>query len=156
MTVLTDAAAGALNAMESWALTLAYFERVNKHEVKNTPPSGLTLEIWCDRLDPIAGRSGLAATSVRLAFKNRINIGMIQEPQDAIDLAVITAADALITAYSADFDFGATVAEVDLLGAHGLALGAQAGYLTRGGNQLFRIMDVNVPLIVNNAFPQVR
>jgi hypothetical protein len=153
VTVLTDASNGALNALESHAMAAGVFEKVNRHEVKNVPGSGLTAEIWCDRIDPVAARSGLAATSVRLVFKVRIGINMLSEPQDAIDPAVIAAVDVLLTAYSADFDFGGTVSNVDLLGAHGIGLGAQAGYLQRG-QTLARVMDINVPLIINDAFTQ--
>lgn len=151
--VVTAAANAALTAQESHAMTLGIFGRVNKHEVKNMPPAGLNLEIWCDNITPIAARSGLAATSVLLVFKNRIGIGMLTEPQDRIDPAVIAAVDVLLSAYSGDFDFGQTISNVDLLGAHGVPLGAQAGYLNRSG-AMYRVMDVFVPLVVNDAFTQ--
>lgn len=142
-----------LDGLESYALALGRFERVNKHEPKNAPGSGLTLGIWLQELDPLPEASGLAATSGRVAWTERIYQNFLSEPQDAIDPTVLVAASELIGAYSNDFDLGGTIRNVDLLGAHGEALKGRAAYLNASGT-MFRVFDITVPLIVNDLWTQ--
>lgn len=142
-----------LNAIESHAGSLGQFERVNGHEPVGAPGSGLTAAVWADSINPVAAASGLAATSVRVAFMVRIYSSAIQQPLDAIDPGILTAAGALMDAYSSDFDLGATVRNVDLRGAHGMALAAQAGYVTMDG-KLMRVMTITLPVIINDVFTE--
>lgn len=145
--------AGILDGVVSHAMALGLFERVNTSEPKNAPGNGLSCAIWADRIEPVALVSGLAATSARVAFMVRLYAGMLQQPQDAIDPNMLAAVDTLIDAYSGDFDLGGTVKQVDLLGQHGVPLGAQAGYINQD-NKLFRVMTVTVPVIVNDVWSQ--
>jgi hypothetical protein len=46
------------------------------------------------------------------------------------------------------------VRNVDLLGAYGAGLSALAGYLNVD-NKMFRVVDLTLPLIVNNVWEQV-
>lgn len=102
---------------------------------------------------PIPPVSGLAETSGRLTLNARIYSSMKQEPQDAIDPNIITAASTLMDAYSGDFTLGGDVLEIDLLGGYGQALSAQAGYVNQD-NRLFRVMEIIIPVIVDNMFIQ--
>ena len=70
-----------------------------------------------------------------------------------IDPNVIKAADVLMTAYTGDFALGGTIRKIDLLGAHGAALQAQAGYVTIG-QTMYRCMDITLPLIINDLWRQ--
>jgi hypothetical protein len=144
---------GLVAALASHAAASGHFERVNGHEPKDRPTSGLTAGVWVQNLRPTR-KSGLNSTSARVEFRVRIYTNMLAEPQDAIDPAVMGAVDALIAAYSADFDLGGRVRNVDLLGAEGNPLGGEAGYLNQAG-VMMRVFDLTVPLIVNDAWPQV-
>jgi hypothetical protein len=135
-------------------MRLGLFERVNTSEPKNSPGNGLTAAVWLQMVSPVAAASGLAATSARVEFMLRIYSNMLQEPQDAIDPEILSAVDVLMGAYSGDFDLGGTVRNVDLLGAHGVGLSAVAGYLAVD-NKMFRVVDLTLPLIVNNVWEQV-
>ena len=139
----------------SHAAASGYFERVNQHEPKSKNPAGtgMTCAVWMQSIRPSAKSSGLAATSGRLEFTVRIYTSMTAEPQDAIDPAVLRAVNALMTAYSGDFELGGEVRHVDLLGAEGVPLSAEAGYLEQGG-RLYRVMDILLPLIVNDLWNQ--
>lgn len=137
----------------SHALASGRFERVNNHEPKSAPSRGLTAALWVDRIDPVAAVSGLRATSARLVFNLRIYSDMLQEPQDALDPNVLSAVAALMAAYSSDFTLGGLVKQVDLLGQHGIALSARAGYITQD-SRLFRVMTIALPVVVNDAFAQ--
>lgn len=142
-----------LNGVVSHAMASGYFERVNQHEPKNAPGNGLTCAIWVQEIGPVPFASGLSATSGRLLFQVRIYSNMLQEPQDAIDPNVVLAVDALLTAYSGDFELGGNVRNVDLLGQSGVPMSVRAGYLNQDG-KLFRIMDIILPVIVNDVWDQ--
>lgn len=144
--------ASLFSKVESHALSLGLFERVNTSEPKNAPGHGLTAAIWVQVIEPVQS-SGLAATSGRVEFNLRIYTNMLSEPQDAIDPNMTAAVDTLMDAYSGDFDLGATVRNIDLLGAHGTALRAQAGYINQDG-KLYRVMTVTLPVIINDIWNQ--
>ena len=134
------------------ALTLGVFERVNGHEPKSAPGSGLTAAIWAQEVTPVQS-SGLASTSVRVELYTRLFTNMLAEPQDAIDPAMLDAVDLLCAAYSASFTLGEAVRKVDLLGSDGVALSAKAGYITQDG-RIYRVMTITLPLIVNDLWTQ--
>jgi hypothetical protein len=145
--------AGLVDKAVSRAKSLGLFETVNAHEPKNAPGSGLRAAVWVQALEPITA-SGLAATSARVEINTRIYTNMLREPPDAIDPEMLAAADALIAAYSSNFDLDlAGVRGVDLLGAYGKPLSAQAGYLNQDG-KLYRVITVVLPVIVNDLWPQ--
>lgn len=142
-----------LNAVASHAMTLGQFERITRHEPKGPPGSGLSVAFWVQAITPVAAVSGMAATSARLEVTCRFYQPMLTEPQDEIDPRITAATDALFTAYSGDFTLGGLVRNIDLLGAHGVALSAQAGYQNISG-AMMRVMTIVVPVIVNNAWAQ--
>lgn len=142
-----------LDAVETHALASGYFQAVNGHEPKSAPQNGLTCAVWVEQIGPARGGSGLSSTSTRLALFVRLYTPMIQEPEDAIDPALMDALDALMAAYSGDFTLGGLVRQVDLLGIYGDPLGASAGYLTTSGAE-YRVMTITLPLVVNDLWSQ--
>lgn len=130
------------------------FDTVNGHEVKNAPGKGTHAELFLDAIDPIQA-SGLASTSVRLAWKIRISTDMLAEPQDGIDPRIANAADVLFSSLHGDFqlndDAVDDVRAIDLLGMYGPALAAKAGYINRDNKQ-YRVMDVTVPVLLNDVW----
>lgn len=144
---------GILDKIVSHAMATGIFERVNAHEPKSAPGSGLSCAVWVDSISPVRS-SGLSSTSGRIAIQVRIFTSMLAEPPDAIDPAVVTATDVLLSAYSGDFELGDTVRCVDLLGMAGEPLSAKAGYLSQD-KKLFRVMTIMIPLIVNDLWNQV-
>lgn len=143
-----------LDAVESHALASGFFQAVNGHEPKSAPQNGLTCAVWVEQIGPARGGSGLASTSTRLALFVRLYTPMLSEPEDAIDPDLMTALDALLAAYSGDFELGGLIRQVDLLGTYGDPLGARAGYLTTSGAE-YRVMTITLPLIVNDLWEQV-
>lgn len=150
MTLMVD---DILSAVASHALAAGYFERVNTHEPKAAPGNGLTVAIWVQRVGPAVGASGLSSTTARIVFNIRIFQNMLSEPQDMIDPNLMKALDWLMAAYSGNFTLGGTVRDVDLLGAHGDPLGAEAGYVKQD-TKLFRVVTITLPLIVNDLWAQ--
>ncbi|MFF4600157.1 hypothetical protein [Amycolatopsis sp. NPDC001319] len=145
--------ADVFDSLISHAKQLGIFDRVNQHEPTNAPGNGLTAAIWFQTINPAAGASGLAATSVRLEFWVRVYLPALQQPQDGIDIAIVEAVDELMAAYSGDFDLGESVRNIDLLGQFGAPLSAKAGYLNQDGRQ-FRTVDIVLPVIINDAWEQ--
>lgn len=137
----------------SHAEKLGKFETVHTHEPKSAPGTGMHLALWVQSLMPIHA-SGLASTSGRVELFARIYTSFIQKSEDAVDPDILGATCALVNAYTSDFDFGATLRMVDLLGAYGQPLQAKAGYLEID-RKMFRVMTLVVPLIYNDMFVQV-
>lgn len=135
----------------SHAQALGVFASVNGSEPKSAPPSN-HYATWFTRIDPVRS-SGLDSTTVRLEFAGRLYGPMIADPQDDVDGMLLTSLDALMIAYSGDFTLGGKVRSVDLLGTFGPGLSAQGGYLDIDGKK-FRVIEVTLPLIVNDVWSQ--
>lgn len=145
---------GITDALASHALSSGWFDAVNSHEPKSAPnTAGLTAAVWVQNVGPASGASGLSVTTIRLEMLVRVYTSMTTDPPDMIDPAVVGAVDALLQAYSGDFTLGGLIRNVDLLGRHGRPLGARAGYLELD-HVVFRVMDVTVPVIVNDVYDQ--
>lgn len=143
-----------LDAVVSDVQSTGYFDKVNTHEPKKAPRTQMTAAVWIESIDPIALASTLSYTSARLVFKLRMYQNMLREPQDMIDPLMGKAASRLMRRYHDDFDFEGLVRNIDLLGAYGVALSAISGYLDVDGKML-RIIDMTIPVIVNDVWPQV-
>ncbi|MFC4609724.1 hypothetical protein ACFO9E_18165 [Streptomyces maoxianensis] len=151
---MTLAVSSILSQAASHAKRLGLFKQVMTHEPKSAPRNGLTACLWVNSIAPVPGVSGLAATSGRVELSVRIYESMLSEPQDAIDVRILGATEKLMAAYSGDFTLGGEVMEVDLLGAHGTALSAEAGYLNQDG-KLYRVMVITLPLIISDIWNQI-
>lgn len=141
------------NALVSHAASIGYFDQVNLHEPKAKPGYGITCAIWLQSIGPFPAGSGLRSTSGHLIFNVRAYTTMLQDPQDAIDPNVLKAVATLMAAFSADFTLGGIIRNVDLLGAYGTSLRANAGYVNLA-NTLYRVLTITVPMIVNDVWPQ--
>lgn len=145
------------DAVISNVQTTGYFDKVNAHEPKRRPVlTGLTAGIWVVSIDPLPTASGLDATSARVVFNLRLYQNMLMEPQDLIDPRLTKAASSIMRSYHDNFDFGLDplVRNVDLLGHFGVALALVTGYLEQD-NVMNRIVDITLPLIINDVWPQI-
>jgi hypothetical protein len=147
-------AQGLFDAVASHAEKLGLFASTGTHEPKNAPPNGITCAIWIDQIGPVPAGSGLAAATARVVFMVRIYSPMLSIPYDAIDPDVLSACSVLLGEYAGSFTLGGLIRNVDILGATGTPLSAKAGYLTQD-NKLFRVMDITLPLIVNDVWSEV-
>jgi len=138
--------------LRSHAMSLGHFDAVSGHEPKSVPGTGLTAALWVQRIRP-GVTSGLSNTSALVVFTLRGYAPMVQEPQDEIDPRLVTAIDALITAYSGDLTLDGEVMAVDLMGWSGTPLEAQAGYVTIG-TTMFRVLDLTIPLLIDSVWTQ--
>jgi hypothetical protein len=74
-------------------------------------------------------------------------------PEGLIDINIAMAAAAIIGVMSGDFDLSGAVRNVVLLGGSSAALGGRAGYQTIDGTT-YRIMDITIPVMINDAIVQ--
>ncbi|MFD5709482.1 hypothetical protein ACFWHW_03655 [Streptomyces pharetrae] len=142
------------SAVMSHAQGLGLFEQVLGHEPVSAPGSGLLYAVWVSDVAPVPTLSGLASVSVRLELTGRVLMPADTEPQDDVDVAVTGAVNGLMREYTGDFTLGGTVADVDLLGAHGTALRASFGF-TRIDSTTYRAATLTIPLIINDAWNEV-
>lgn len=134
-------------------LASGLFDRVSTHEPKTAPGTGLTAAVWLARIRPWPGGSGLASVTLRLEYNVRLYTSMLAEPQDEIDPELTWANVAVMALFSDDFDLDGSIRNVDLEGESGEPLSSQAGYLNQDG-KLMRVIDVLLPLIVNDVFDE--
>lgn len=143
-----------LDPIVSHALAAGVFDEVQTHEPKSAPGNGLTYAVFVNAIAPAIGGSGLTATTVRVELIGRIYKPFVSQPEDLIDSNVTDALDILFDAYSGDFEMGGTThTGIDLLGAYGQGLAMRAGYQTID-KTVFRVLDITIPIIVNDAFVQ--
>lgn len=144
------------DAIVSEVQRLGRCERVNSVEPKSPPSTGLTAAVWAQTLAPLVAESGLDVTTAYLVMNVRLYMGMLAEPQDAIDPLMLTVANELLAAFSSDFTLDGMVDAVDLLGIGGQTLNAQAGYVQIGGpgGGMMRCMTITVPMIKYDAWAQ--
>lgn len=142
------------DALVSVAQSAGHFDAVNSHEPKVSPGSGLYCHVFANGLTPIRA-GGLNTTSARLTWIMQVRCSMKREPMDDVDTDCAVAAHTLLAGLSENFGMDIVgVRNIDLLGAHGEALGWRAGYINQD-SLIFRVYDVTVPVIVNDAFSQV-
>lgn len=140
------------DALVSHALTLGVFDKVELSEPTTAPGYGLLGALWPASIRP--AESGLASTSVLLVFTFRIYKDFKTAPAESIDRNIVEAVDLLLEAYSGDFTLGGLARNIDLMGRYGPALSAQATYLTQD-NKIYRVMDITVPVVLNDVWEQV-
>ena len=143
--------ANVLDALVSHAMTLAQFKSVETVEARNGPGQGISLAIFFEELTPVGSESGLKSASVRMQFNARLYSPLVRGNPDQIDPDLVAATDALMAAYCADFTLGGLVRQVDIYGSTGQSLQARSGYLPLDETE-YRIVDITVPLIINDAW----
>jgi hypothetical protein len=144
---------GLTDAVASYAAECGEFERVNTHEPKSRPGNGMTCSIWVEEIGPISAASGLNAVTGLVTMTMRPQTPFLAEPADQIDPLMMRAVAALMAQFAAGFTMTGIVRNVDLLGSHSQGLRAKAGYITQD-KTVYRIMDVSLPLVVNDLFPE--
>ena len=133
--------------------SLGIFENVIGWEPKSAPTARTTCAVWLTDVKPFPGGSGVNKTTGIVTFTVRVYIPMLSEPLDGVEKDLLNAVSSLMTAFSGDFELDASVRNVDLLGATGVALSARTGYINIDG-VLFRSATLTVPLIINDIWSQ--
>ena len=145
---------GIVAAVQSHAQAVGSIETVVTSEPKSAPGTGISAAIWVSDIAPAGEASGLAAVSAVLTLTVRVMKPMVSQPYGQVDPDLLTAACDLMAAYAGAFTLGGEVRNVDLLGRYGTAMAAKAGYL-RLDKELLRVMDISLPLVLDDPWPEV-
>lgn len=145
-----------IGRVASIAAASGFFDSVNMFETKSSPGiEGLHYAVWVNNGPrPVAQASGLTAVSARLELTARVYKGFKSEPEAQIDTNITDAVDYLMGGFVGDFELGGEVRNVDIFGAHGAQLDARTGYMSMD-RTVFRICDITIPLIINDAWTEV-
>ncbi len=141
------------NSLISTASRTGRFDQVAGHEPKSAPGTGVIAALWLNQMQPIQS-SGLNVVSVLVEFTFRLHIGMLREPIDSIDPDLLQATTDTYTALIGAYTQGGTLRAIDVFGADSEGLRAQAGYLQLD-QKVYRVMDIFVPCVINDTFPEV-
>lgn len=140
------------DAVVSHAQALGVLDTVNTHKPDNAPGHGVHAAVFVDRVRPVT-TSGLSSTSVLVSLTVLLLAHAGTEPADDVDAVLLDALDPLWTAYHGDFTLGGLVRQVDIFGAHGIALEAPFGWIDIG-DTTYRAIQVTLPLVVNDTWDQ--
>lgn len=127
------------------------------HEPKSAPvaPGEIAAGVWFQELGPTGSNSSLNATDALVIFMARFYLPMLSEPQDSIDPRSVAAVEDLLGRLDGDFTLGGVCDYVDLLGMTGQSLRCTAGYVEID-RVLQRVIDVTIPVVVNDVWTQAR
>ncbi|HEY6494944.1 MAG TPA: hypothetical protein VIZ43_16845 [Trebonia sp.] len=140
-------------ALMSHAKKLGLFPHTSDHEPLSPPPGGsISFALIEGPIGPAP--SGLAATSVSWHWLMRLYSPWLEKPASGIDPKLTAAVVKLLGSYALDLDltaFGAPeglIREIDVLGP-----ASTPKWLEQDGKP-FRIREIDIALIVNDAYVQ--
>lgn len=145
---------GIVAAVQSHAQQIGGIETVVTNEPKSAPGNGISAAIWAEGITPVPANSGLNSVSVLLVLMVRVMKPMLSLPYGGIDPDLLTAASSLMNAYAGAFTLGGEVQSIDLLGRYGTKMAGKAGYITLD-KSMFRVIDISLPLVINDVWTQV-
>lgn len=102
-------------------------------------------------MQPITESSGLAAADARIVITVRLLRNALAEPQQERETDLLEAYDRVMTALLADLTLDGTARSIDVLGESGGQTQGQWGYATID-RAIFRLIDIDVPIMVNNVW----
>lgn len=150
---MTGRSGTALVRLRDHAKALGCFEVARIGEFKQAPPNRLCFAVWGQRIGAAPVGSGLATTNALLRTTARIYMPLSHRPEDEIETKVFDAADAYLGRINGDYTLGGLCRNVDILGEAGEQPVWEGGH-GNIDNALFRIADLNMNIIFNDAWTQ--
>lgn len=132
--------------------------QVLDHEPLSAPSGdGVTVAVWpSEPMRALTESSGLAAADARLGFMIRLMYPAFAMPQGinprGREIELLEAFDKIMGALLSDLTLGDTARAIDVLGESGEQLAGTWGY-AQIDQPVFRIVDIAVPVMINNAWP---
>lgn len=138
-------------ALASHVKALGRIERVQEFDPTNAPGKGITACLVAATGDP-RPPTGLDRSALRLVWTVRFLMPP-GAPLGSVDPLLMGKAGNLITRLAADLTLGGLVRVIDLRGMSGTSVEWRFGWVTID-QTLYRLLDVTVPLIINDVFPE--
>lgn len=146
----TSAIATSLSALSSALKATGVFEAVVSAEPKSSPPTkGMSVALFLASIGP--GEITLSQASAVYTFTVRIFLNALGQSPEALELAIAAGVDTIMDKLAEDFTLGDSIRAPDFGGIFGTQVGGETGYIEVNGN-MFRVFDLTVPLIVNDAW----
>lgn len=130
------------------------FVDVLDYECRAMPPDGIIASVYFARMAGSPLDSGLAASSGVFVLNVRLYVSTVRQPYGQVERSIVSAAQQVIGALTADFELGGAVRNIDLLGAGGVPLGAEGGYIPGQDGKLMRVITITLPSIVSDVWEQ--
>jgi len=137
-----------LQAIESYLAASGYFVHTQVAEPKSPPPEGLSAAVYMS--DVAVHQVTLGTTIERHVPIIRLYKQMLAEPAADIEFEMALAVQQVTSDLLGEYDLGTTVRNVDAGGETGAPMSARWGYVDVGGT-MFRVVDIVVPLIVDDS-----
>jgi hypothetical protein len=125
------------------------FTEVLGIEPDNSAGAGLSAAVFFTSSHPV--ELVLNGMSSLYVYTMRIFTDQLASPPEAIEELIVSAVDKVFDLLAGDFDVGKTVREVDFMGQFGTPVSSSAGYVPIPGNPDSRIVDIIIPLVVNDT-----
>lgn len=137
-----------LQAIQSYLEASGYFVGSQVSEPKQPPPEGFYAAVYMSA----AGVNSLTLTGTieRHLPIIRVYRQMLAEPAEDIEFGMAEVISKVASDLIGEYDLGATIRNVDVGGQTGAPMSATWGYVDVGG-AMFRIVDLIVPLIVDDS-----
>ena len=114
-------------------------------EPKSPPGTRFTAAIFMNSVN--VPRTVLNALEEVHVVNIRVYDNMLHSPAEDIEIEMSVVLSDLLNDLASDFDLGGTVRAIDFAGMYGSGLSVKWGYVDVGGT-MYRIADVNLPLIL--------
>ena len=142
------------DAIRDALLKTNYFSTVEIGEPKSPPADAkLTVHIWIESISEVATTLDKTIEVYTLTMRMMIPT-VFSEPVEGIEVELAEAVSRADEGLFADFSFGATVRNIDVVGQYGTAYRVDFGHVDIGG-KLFRIADITIPMIVDDSATMV-
>lgn len=153
MAGLGDTYAALLDAVSG----IGWQNGVIDHEPLSAPDGdGIVVAVFpSEPMAALAESSGLAAADTRIGFIVRLMYNALAMPQGinprGREIELLDGFDKVMEVLIGGFTLGGTTRSIDVLGESGEQLSGQWGY-TQIDSAIFRIVDITVPVMINNAW----
>lgn len=137
---------GFTDAMRSHLMATGRFTDVRIGEPKD-PPANFTAALMSDEAD--VPETTLSANVDRYAFVIRVYANM-RDNEEQIELRLLDIYDETEAELFGEFDLGGTIRSIDATGYRG-TWGYQSIGRTDGTGIMYRILDIRVPVIVDDS-----
>jgi hypothetical protein len=141
-----------LKAVVTHAKKLGVFDSVSPWELTSGIALGGTLHlgVWGGPIRPVTPSSGLASLSWRVQIDTRIYTDARAKPLERVEPRIYHATSVFLSSLAGDFQVGGGVRNIDFFGQTGDGMAGTPGYATIDNKQ-YRIMDIAIPLIINDV-----
>lgn len=141
-----------LHAVETYVQNLGLFSTVQIGEPKQAVGQGLHAAIYMQSVSIIMIYVG-GETRESHIVQLRVYKDMLAEntdPQNNLESELASVVSKLMENLLGDTDLESSIMSIDAGGMDGGSMTATYGYLTLGG-VMYRVVDINIPLIVNGS-----